>query len=272
MPRPEIPREIAAHYEDFEEQSRLRHDSGPLEEIRTRLIIERHLPRPPAVVLDIGGGAGVYAHWLAAAGYTVHLRDPVAKHIAQASDMPDQPLESAEVGDARHIDLNDESADAVLLLGPLYHLTELQDRIAALREARRVLRPGGVLLAAGISRFASVLDGLWRNLVADPAFRRIVDRDLAEGQHRNPTGDPTYFTTAYFHEPDDLRAELDGAGFHRAEVVAVEGVGWIMPDFAERWSNPANRPLILDLVARTETEPSILGVSKHLLAGGWKPE
>jgi SAM-dependent methyltransferase len=268
-----IPPEITAHYEEYDERSRLQDGDGQLEEARTRLLIERHIPAPPAVVLDIGGGPGVYAGWLAAAGYTVHLRDPMPRHIEEAlnDDQPDRPLASAATGDARHLDFADESADAVLLLGPLYHLTDLEDRLVALREARRVLRPGGVVLAAAVSRFASALDGLWRNLIADPEFRSILDADLTDGQHRNPTDNRTYWTTAYLHRPDGLRAELDEAGFARSEVLAVEGIGWIMPDFDERWAEPANRQHILDIVARTEREPAILGASQHLLGVGWKP-
>ncbi|NNC92347.1 MAG: methyltransferase domain-containing protein [Acidimicrobiia bacterium] len=263
---------IADHYERISEQSRLRDANGRLEEWRTRDILMRHLPPPPAVVLDIGGAAGVYAHWLTAAGYTVHLRDPMAKHIDQAIAAAEAPLASAGVGDARHVEFDDRSADAVLLLGPLYHLTETADRHRALGEAYRVLRPGGVVFAVGVSRFASALDGLWRNLVADPVFREIVDRDLAEGQHRNPTGDPTYWTTAYLHHPDELPTDLEEAGFLGSRVLAVEGIGWIMPDLAERWAAETDRKNLLEIIARTETEPSLLGVSPHLMAVGWVPE
>ena len=131
-----------------------------------------------------------------------------------------------------------------------------------------MLRPGGVLFVAGVSRFASALDGLWRNLVADPAFRQIVDRDLADGQHRNPTDNPGYWTTAYLHHPDELLAEVQAASFADALVVAVEGIGWIMPDLAERWADESDRKHLLDIIARTETGPSLLGVSQHLLAVG----
>jgi ubiquinone/menaquinone biosynthesis C-methylase UbiE len=274
MPGPDIPAEVTAHYERYDERTRLREGDGQLEEARTRILIERLFPPAPGVVLDIGGGPGAYANWLAAAGYEVHLRDPMPRHIEEAMAASDagHPLASAAVGDARHLDFTDESADAVLLLGPLYHLTEFEDRIGALREVRRVLKPGGVVLAAAVSRFASALDGIWRNLVADPEFRSILERDLADGQHRNPTGNLTYWTTAYLHEPEEFAAELDAAGLQRTEVLAVEGIGWIMPDFDERWADMASRRHILDVVARTEREPTILGVSPHLLGVGWKPE
>ena len=270
MTNPELPPEIAEHYEQIREASRLETGDGQLEEARTRLLIRRHLPPPPAVVADIGGGAGVYAHWLAGSGYSVHLRDPMPRHIQIAADESTVELSSARVGDARTIDLPDSSVDAVLLLGPLYHLTDLADRLGALREAGRVLKKGGVVFAAGISRYVSVLDGLWRNLVADATFRSIIERDLAEGQHRNPTGNPDYFTTAYFHRPGDLVSEVEEAGFVRVEVVAVEGIGWIMPDFEDRWASDEGRRLILEMVACTEADPDILGVSQHLLGIGFK--
>jgi ubiquinone/menaquinone biosynthesis C-methylase UbiE len=79
------------------------------------------------------------------------------------------------------LDRSEQSADVVLLLGPLYHLIEAADRRKALQEAYRVLVPGGLLFAAAISRFASALDGLAQDLFADPVFDQIVQRDIADG-------------------------------------------------------------------------------------------
>ncbi|MGI9648475.1 MAG: class I SAM-dependent methyltransferase [Acidimicrobiia bacterium] len=273
MANPEIPGEIFDHYSLINEEERLARGDGPLEEARTRVLIERQLPAPPAEVADIGGGAGAYAHWLAAGGYTVHLRDPMPGHIeiaTSASADSATPLASVAVGDGRAIDLPDGSVEAVLLLGPLYHLTEPADRIGCLQEARRVLRPGGVVLAATTRRQTSFPAKVWGNLLADPIFRTIVDRDLAEGQHRNPTGNSGYFTTAYFHRPDDLRTELGEAGFSQVDIRAVEGVGWIMPDFDDRWADEESRAIILEMVALTDSDPDIMGVSPHLLGTGRK--
>ena len=93
-------------------------------------------------------------------------------------------------------------------MGPLYHLIEREDRLAALREARRVLRPGGLVAAVWVSRYASTRDGMFRGLLEDPDFWPIVQRGFSEGQHRNPTNHPGYFTTAYFHHPSELQKEV----------------------------------------------------------------
>jgi len=272
---PELPedherldREIAAHYAEVPEGQRL----GPLslERVRTWELLGRHLPPAPAVVLDVGGAAGVYALPLAARGYEVHLVDPMARHVEQAlrasAQQPRTPLASAAVGDARHLDRADASVDAVLLLGPLYHLTDRPDRIRAMREARRVLRPDGVVAAAAISRFASTCDGLLRGYLDDPAFEAIIERDLRDGQHRNPAGRPEWFTTAYFHLPEELPGEVAGAGLSLQALLAIEGPAWMLPDIQQRLADPAGRERVLRAIRRVEAEPSLLGASSHLLA------
>lgn len=265
---------MIAYYGEADEDSRLRTGWFKLEQERTRELILRHLPPAPASILDIGGGSGPYACWLAARGYQVHLIDPVPKHIEQAraasAMQPDHPLASAEVGDARQVPQGDASADAVLLLGPLYHLVEKADRLACLREVHRVLRPGGLLCAAAISRFASLLDSLSAGFFGDPAFAPILARDLEDGQHRNPTNNPVYFTDAYFHRPGELSRELLAAGFQVLKLAAIEGPGWMARDFDRIWDSSEQRERLLSILRKVESEPSLLGASSHILAIGRK--
>lgn len=269
------PDEVLGYYALGLERGRLDEDYFPLERARTREIVRRHLPRPPAVVLDVGGGTGPYALWLAEAGYEVHLVDPVPLHVEQAQaasgERASGRLARARTGDARSLPFADASADAVLMLGPLYHLTERDDRLRALDEARRVLRPGGFVFVAAISRFASLIDGLRGALFDDPAFAPVVERDLADGQHRNDTGDPRYFTTAFFHHPAELAEEVSAAGLALLDVLALEGPGAYLPDFAGRWADPVARERLLEFLRRVEAEPSLLGVSPHLLAVARRP-
>lgn len=213
---------VGAYYERVPEESRLEVGAFRLEEARTRELVKRHAPAPPARVLDVGGAAGAYAFWLAEQGDDVSLIDAAP-------------------------------------------------RLVALAEARRVLRAGGVLIAAAISRWASALDGLSRNALGDPVFARIVERDLVDGQHRNPTDHFEYFTTAYFHRPEELRDEVGAAGLTVEAVYGIEGPGWIFPDFMARWNDERGRDDLLHVARSCESEPSMIGCSAHLLVVATKP-
>jgi ubiquinone/menaquinone biosynthesis C-methylase UbiE len=269
-----LPPEVQAHYAAESELDRLSQGAGQLEFVRSQEILSRYLPSPPAVIFDVGGGPGRYAYWLAGQGHVVHLIDGAPLHIEQAQQAaarePLHPLASLSVGDARKLDVADASGDVVLLMGPLYHLTERHDRLAALREARRILKSDGLVFAVGISRFASALEGLVSGYLSDPEFVRIVQQDLVDGQHRNPTNHPVYFTTAFFHTPQELQQEIEEASFRHEATLPVEGPAWLLGNFAEHWSDPSRRERLLTTIQWLEGEPSLLGASAHLMAIGRK--
>jgi SAM-dependent methyltransferase len=251
---------ILDHYEGGIELDRVRGGMSRIEFARTKELLERFLPPAPADVLDAGGGPGAYAAWLADGGYRVHLVDPVPLHVVRAAALGGF---TTELGDARRLRQANASFDAVLLLGPLYHLTERADRVRALAEARRVARPGGVVAAAAISRLASLLDGLKHGHLRDPEFRAIVERDLGEGQHRNPTGRADWFTTAFFHRPEELESELKDAGLQPEAVFGVEGPGWLL---YELWDDAQGRDDILFAARAAEGDRALIPLSAHLLA------
>jgi len=263
------PSEVTSYYQQFDEDSRLQTGFFQLEFARTKELVLRHLPHAPVMIADVGGGSGVYSCWLASLGYEVHLVDASPKLIEQArarSEKQKHPIASIHVGDARKLEFGDNFADAILLFGPLYHLTERGDRMQSLREANRVLRTGGLLFAAAISRFASLFDSLANGFFNKPEFAEILKRDLAEGQHRNPTGDLNYFTTAFFHRPAELREEIGEAGFRDVRLFPIEGPGWLARDFEKLWRDEVQRARLLESVRKIEGEPEILGASAHLMA------
>ena len=263
----ELDHDIQRYYEaDWDEDARLRSGLNELELIRTRELIRRELHGRTLRILDVGGASGIHAEWLLDDGHTVELVDPVPLHVEQAeAALGDRDAFSARVGDARSLGEPTDLSDVVLLLGPLYHLPERSDRLLALTEAIRVCRPAGLVVVAAISRFASLFSGLTQDEYHVPEFRSVIERDLDEGQHRNVPG-RDYFTTAFFHHPDELRSELEEAGLEDVRIVAVESVLGALPGLAGDWMDPHRRAILLDLIGRVDEEPSLLGIGPHLLA------
>jgi len=270
QPRFSLKQEILRYYETSQEAERLNTPFCRWENIRTLDLLSRFLPRAPALILDVGAAAGAYAFPLAEMGHVVDLVDPVPLHIEQAKHlaaMVKRAPRTFQVGDAREVPFDDGAVDAVLLFGPLYHLTGSEERLKAICEAHRVLRAGGVLLAVAISRFASALDGIARGLIHDPNFMRIVERDLMTGQHRNETGNLDYFTTAFFHHPDELRMELIQGGFPTPRLCAIEGPFWTVPELAtvEQQEN------LMATTRALENEVTLIGASAHIMGIATKP-
>ncbi|HLU75225.1 MAG TPA: methyltransferase domain-containing protein [Nonomuraea sp.] len=252
--------EVLGYYEQGGEASRLRGGVGRLEFWRTQDVLRRVLPPAPARVLDIGGGTGVHAEWLAADGHEVELIDPVPLHVAQAERLEGV---TARLGDARDLPVPDASADAAVLLGPLYHLTERYDRVRALAEARRAVRPGGVVAAAFISRFAALHDGVARGFALRPEH-------LAAEYHAADTGlmvSPREGGfRGFFHDPGEILGEFADAGLGEPARYGLEGAFWLYGDIDVWLDDDGRRELLLDAARRLESEPSLLGVSGHLLA------
>jgi SAM-dependent methyltransferase len=272
--------EILEYYAAGVEEQRLQRGIGRLELARTQELLLRLLPPPPAVVYDVGGGTGVYSFWLAGLDYTVHLFELSPANVAAALQRNARPGEPRLAGihhaDGRSLGCAPESAGAVMVMGPLYHLTRRNERIRALSEAWRALKPGGRLVAAAISHYGSTLYGLStygyvNELLGEPEFLAMCEQELASGQHIRPQKYPRLIARAFFHLPRELLAEAAEAGFKDAEIYAVEGPGWIMPNFDEAWQDAARRETILRVVRGIERDPDILGVSPHLLATAVKP-
>lgn len=266
-----IAKEIAEFYEAGKEAGRLFQGLGRIEFARMQELMLRYLPPSPAVLVDVGGGPGTYACWLATKGYAVHLSDPVPLHVQQAREasegQPSCPIVSAKVGDARELAMPDGSADAVLLHGPLYHLTEKSDRLLALAEARRVLRSDGVLFAVAITSYASTVVGVVKGWVWEPAYMGMIREEISNGQHRCPAN-WKLFTTSFFHHPDLLKSEIEEARFRHEVTLGIQGPGWMAPELEAAWKDDARRQAILQVARLMEHEPVH---SPHMVAVARKP-
>lgn len=256
--------DLEAHYQDLVEDNRLtRSPHGRLEFLRVQELLRRFLPPAPASIADIGGATGVHAKWLADDGYKVHVIDPVSDHVTAAGHLAGV---TAEVGDARTLPIQDNSVDVVLMFGPLYHLEAREDRIQAIREAGRVLRDGGLLAVAVISRYLSLLEvGAAGRLSAEAVepLRRVI----LSGEYDGHVG----FVRSHWHTADDLRVELTEAGFGESRVLGVEGPAWPALDALGLESFELMHPSAIRAAQLVEDDPHLLHASAHLLGITCRP-
>lgn len=264
----EINKNVLDHYERENENDRLNRSIGLLEFHRTKEIILRYLPKGRLNILDVGGATGPYAFWLSSLNHAVHLIEPVTKHVEIARKKnrnATNRLESISIGEARNLGFPDNTFDVVLCMGPLYHLVEVSEREKAILEAKRVLKSNGILFSAFISRFASLLDGYRSNLVSDQEYVEIMLDDVTSGKHRSSSDGTKYFTDAYLHHPKEMIHEICNVGFKVIDQVAIESFGWLLPNFSQRWENPAQKKILLESINLVEKEPSLMGVSTHIM-------
>jgi len=255
------------------EADRLNSEFFKLEGIRTKEIIERYLSKDNLEILDVGGGAGFYSFWLQQKGHQVTLVDLTPRNIELAqihSEACGIKLKTTKVGDAVNLPCPDNHFDVVLMLGPLYHLIDRQERIKAIAEAKRVLKPGGVLLSAVISRYASVFDGFQRDLVFDNQFFKLMTDDIGSGIHRNETNKLDYFTTAYFHTPVEIQSEVVESGLKFEKLIAIESFGWIVRKFKEKILDPKYMEKLLSTIRLVEENQDLMAMSLHIMAIGKK--
>lgn len=267
--------EIYEFYNNGAEIGRLERGLGIVEFHRTKEILSRYIDKGE-VVYDIGGGIGMYAAWLAKKGNEVHLIELAenAVEYAKANIMQDCRF-VAETGNALQVNRSDESADVVLLMGPLYHLRDREERLQALRVAFRLLKKGGLLVAAGISKFSSMTWALsvygekknssLMDFFDDPVFFNMIKGEMTTGDHIRPKEYSKFIAEAYFTTSEEMKSEIAEVGFVVDKAIAVEGCIWFTPHLAEKWEDKASRERLLDIVRMTETEPEMMGMSPHFL-------
>ena len=263
--------EVFDFYNNGAEKGRLERGLGIVEFYRTKEVLSNYIVKKGNIIYDVGGGIGVYSSWLASEGNEVHLLElaPNAVEYAIKSQSKDN-LFKAEVCDARNINRENESADIVLLMGPLYHLQNKEDRKKVLNEAKRVLKKGGILFSVGISKFSSTTwaistYGNGNEFLDDPIYFNMIQNELISGVHIRPKEYSNFITQAYFHTPRELQEELEVVGFETIQKHAIEGVIWFTPFLNEYWKDEEKRNILLKILNQTDTEESLMGMSPQFM-------
>ena len=271
---------VLAGYNAGIERNRLRTGIGLIEFERTKEILLDKLPKPPAVIYDIGGGYGEYSWWLSSLGYEVHLFDLSEKNIEMSGELaeeyPTVCLKAAEVCDARAIPRPERSADAILFMGPLYSITEYEERILAVKECGRLLKDEGLLFSAALTPYSVLIPRIVKYHVDDskkgtelddPAVIAIIERALIDGCYINPERKiANGLGSSHLHTAKSLKEELTCGGFITDTVHGVMGGAWLAPNLNELLVNENTKKLLMKTVRMLDTHEEIIGLSGHLLA------
>lgn len=268
---------VRAYYASFGEREwgRLeRPADGAIEFSVTTAALARHLP-DNARMLDLGGGPGRYAIWLAQHGHTVSLADlspellAIARRRVSEADVEGDVPEIVEVDACDLSRWDDHSFDAVLSLGPFYHLSDAAERDLAAREQARVVRPGGLVFVALIPRYAFIRRTLAlpdeRHHLLDPAW---VRRLLEDGVFDNDVAGR--FSLGYGVRPEEVEPFFARHGLGMVELLAAEGLAAAIPEAIGEVIEAGGlmRDITLRLIAESAGDPALLGGAGHLLYVG----
>ncbi len=262
-----ISKNIEVFYNKASEETRLEKGMGVFEFERIKWLIEKYLYTSPSKIIDVGGGTGKYAEWLAKKGHEVHLVEPVAKHLQLAENRAKKLKNkfSVHLGESRKLDFKNNYADLILLHGPLYHLQKKEDRELTIKEAKRVLKNGGIILGFAINYTASTLVGLLNGLIHKSSFFEMCKNELTTGIHNPPDDFPWLLAEAYYHHPEQLKEEFRHQDLTYLNTYAVEGMAWLDKDFFANMQNDKKRENLIELLKITENDSYILPFSPHMM-------
>ncbi len=264
--------EIREYYNREVEREHWWLERHPIERDITWSYLHAYLP-PRGLILDVGAATGAYTIPLAKLGYYVTAVDfsesllNMCLHRAREEGIDSRI--ACIVADARDLSaITRNDYDAALLMGPLYHLIREDDRLTAVREVYNRLKPGGVIVSASLSRYGIWADIMNKNpeILEDPTGAQMI---LDEGQDPMFTEWGRVFK-AYFARVREIAPLHERAGFRTLVMAGAEPVGIIMN---ETYAGLPEKLRIrwLDLMLKISAEPSILGVSTHILYIGKKP-
>jgi len=264
---PLISKELNDFYNKASEETRLEKGMGIFEFERIKELIELHISKPKATIIDVGGGTGKYSEWLATNKHTVHLIEPVLKHIKLAEKRAKKlknPF-SVQIGEAKKLPYGDAIADLVILHGPLYHLQKREDRVAAILEAKRVVKKDGIILGFAINATASTVVGLLNDMIHHKAFYDMCKEELTTGIHNAPKEFPFLLADAYYHKPKDLKAEFLEQDLKFINLFAVEGMIWLDNQYFANMLDKKKSKTLKALQNLTQNDEYLLPFSPHIM-------
>ena len=262
-----ISKTLTDFYNKASEETRLEKGMGIFEFERIKELIQQHITKSNATILDIGGGTGKYSEWLSKKGHNVHLLEPVEKHLKLAEKRAKKLKKPFTVtsGIAQKLPFKNETADLVILHGPLYHLQKRADRISAILEAKRVLKKGGIILGFAINATASTVVGLLNDMIHEKSFFEMCKEELTTGIHNAPKDFPFLLADAFYHKPQHLKEEFLEQNLEFINLFAVEGMIWLDNQYFANMLDKKKSKTLKALQNLTQNDEYLLPFSPHMM-------
>lgn len=262
-----INRNIELFYTNASEETRLEKGMGIFEFERIKSLISKYTSNSSSKIIDVGGGTGKYSEWLAKKGHQVHLVDPVHKHIKIAQSRANKLKKKffVHLGESRELEFPSNYADLIILHGPLYHLQKKEERSLCIKEAKRVLKNDGIILGFAINYTASTLVGLLHGLIHKKSFFEMCKSELTTGIHNPPEDFPWLLAEAYYHKPEELKAEFINHELIHLNTYAVEGMAWLDKDYFANMLHNKKKNILTELINVTENDSYLLPFSPHMM-------
>lgn len=259
---------VIDYYSQFDEWGRL--DREPLEFTINLHYIKQYLTASRSV-LDNGAGPGKYAMELAKHGYNVTLTDltpklvEIAKQKAAELELTEQ-FNGFHVLNATHLDgLPNERFDASLMLGPLYHLQEEEDRVLAVKELYRVTKREGIVFVAFQSRMRMTINSLQSPLLWKPNDNLDSIQEFYDNGIFNHN-DKGRFTGAYYFNINEIKPFMESNGFETIDLIGSSSIGVMLNNEQKQyWTDQGEYEKVIEFLINSANDPSILGISSHLL-------
>jgi len=238
-------------------------------------IIIDHLPQE-VEILDLGGGPGRYTIELAKLGHTLHLADlsQTLLDIAKKKIAEFGIDNVKSITQVNAVDLSiyaNDSFDAVLLFGPLYHLTDETERLACIKEVKRVLKPNGLIFANFLPYLSGAIGVAARMfLTPDQVNAETLNRVFEQGIFNNNTDKG--FQEAYHATSDEVVSLFSDNGFSKVLLRSIRGWGNNIEEqiYKVKDENPEMHKTVIDLINKTAADPSIIEMCGHAIYIGRK--
>ena len=243
------------YYNKFNEDKRLTHRHGIVEFITAKKYIDKYINKKSKII-DIGAGTGKYSIKLFNEGYDVTAIELI-KHNLMTIKKNCPNLKSYQ-GNAINLSKElDNSYDLVLLFGPLYHLISFEDKVKALKEAKRIIKPNGIIMISYyMNEYAIIKHGFIENKILEAKKNNEIDSNY----HITPKDTDLYSMVRL----EDINKLNETVGLKRLEIISQDGPSDYIRSIINKMDDITFNEYInyhLSICNRQE----LLGASSHVL-------